>query len=163
LNIYFSCILELKLNLKSDIYSNFDRLKELKNLFIEIRNTINRLDKSLSLIITIDLIETMVGLMINIYALTVSEQNINLKQYTNTFAFKSITVIIKWILNCYINGLLHEESDEIYAVLDHFNSSDLFDKEYKELLLFKTVSREKMFGFTIGGFAALRKTTLISV
>jgi hypothetical protein len=29
--------------------------------------------------------------------------------------------------------------------------------------MFKNISKETMFGFTIGGFSALRKTTLIPV
>jgi hypothetical protein len=31
----------------------------------------------------------------------------------------------------------------------------------KEFLIFKNISKETMFGFTIEGFAALRKTTLV--
>jgi hypothetical protein len=46
---------------------------------------------------------------------------------------------------------------------DNFNSGDFDANEYKEWLMFKNISKEKMFGFTIGGFAPLRKTTLIPV
>jgi hypothetical protein len=67
------------------------------------------------------------------------------------------------IISCFVNGLVHEESDKIFAVLDKVKAQDLNDIEYKELLLFRTISRETKFGFTIGGFAPLRKSTLIPV
>jgi hypothetical protein len=67
------------------------------------------------------------------------------------------------IISCFVNGLVHEESDKIFAVLDKVKAQDLNDIEFKELLLFRTLSRETKFGFTIGGFAPLRKSTLIPV
>ncbi len=70
---------------------------------------------------------------------------------------------MKLIISCFINGLVHEESDRIYAVLDQLNGENLNEKEYKEWIMFKNASKEMNFGFTIGGFAALRKTTLIPV
>ncbi len=69
----------------------------------------------------------------------------------------------KLIINCYINGLVYEESDRIYTVLNQFKNRDLNNVEYKEWLLFKNVSKDQNFGFTVGGFAPLRKTTLIPV
>ena len=79
------------------------------------------------------------------------------------FALRSITSTVKLIINCFINGLVHEESDRIYAVLDKFNAKDVDNYEYKNLVLFKNSFREMRFGFTIGGFASLRKTTLVPV
>jgi hypothetical protein len=67
------------------------------------------------------------------------------------------------IISCFVNCLVHEESDQIFAVLDKVKAQDLNDIEYKELLLFRTISRETKFRFTIGGFAPLRKSTLIPV
>jgi len=92
-----------------------------------------------------------------------AENNPILRQYAIDFAFETVFEILKLIISCLINGLVHEENDKIYAVLDNINSNDINKNEYKELLLFKTISRESKFGFTIGGFAPLKKTTLLSV
>jgi putative effector of murein hydrolase len=101
--------------------------------------------------------------MFNIYGIAILTNFKAIKEYSKSFAFKSITSTIKLIISCFINGLVHEESDRIYAVLDRLNGENLDEKEYKEWIMFKNVSKETMFGFTIGGFAALKKTTLIPV
>jgi hypothetical protein len=59
--------------------------------------------------------------------------------------------------------LVHEESKRIYSVLDNFNTRDLDEVQYKEWLMFKNILKDIKIGFTIGGFAALRKATLIPV
>jgi hypothetical protein len=59
--------------------------------------------------------------------------------------------------------LVHEESERIYFVLDNFNTRDFDEVQYKEWLMFKNILKGTRIGFTIGGFAALRKTTLIPV
>jgi len=138
-------------------------LKESKSLFIRIRDKINELDQSLSWILMIDITITMLSIMFNIYAVAISGKFKAINEHSKTLALKSITSTIKLIISCFINGLVHEESDRIYAVLDRLNGEDLDEKEYKEWIMFKNVSKETMFGFTIGGFAALRKTTLIPV
>jgi hypothetical protein len=86
-----------------------------------------------------------------------------MKQHLSTYAFKSIISVLKLIISCYINGLVHEESERIYSVLDNFNTRDLDEVQYKEWLMFKNILKDTRIGFTIGGFAALRKTTLIPV
>jgi hypothetical protein len=92
-----------------------------------------------------------------------AENNPILEQYAAAFAFGTVFEILKLIISCLINGLVYEENAKIYAVLDNINSKDINENEYKEVLLFKTMSRETNFGFTIGGFAPLKKTTLLSV
>jgi hypothetical protein len=105
----------------------------------------------------------MIGVMINIYVYSLSGNNNIMKKHLTYHAFKSITSVLKLITDCYINGLVHEESEIIYSVLDEFKNRDLNNVEYKEWLMFKNVSKDHKFGFTIGGFVPLRKTTLIPV
>ena len=62
-----------------------------------------------------------------------------------------------------LSPVLYKKSEQIYAVLNSFNGNHLSDYEFREWLIFKTVSREKSFGFTIGGFAQMSKTTFTSV
>jgi len=138
-------------------------LTRIKNSFIKIRDTINGLDNSLSWILILDITETMVAVMINIYAIAMHSNNEIMKQHSNNYAFRSITSVLKLIISCYINGLVHEESERIYSVLDNFNTRDLDEVQYKEWLMFKNILKDIKIGFTIGGFAALRKTTLIPV
>ncbi len=105
----------------------------------------------------------MFAVMINIYAIAMYSNNEIMKQYSNTYAFKSIISVLKLIISCYINGMVQEESERIYSVLDNFNTRDLDDVQYKEWLMFKNILKVTRIGFTIGGFAALRKTALIPV
>jgi hypothetical protein len=86
-----------------------------------------------------------------------------MKQHLNNYAFRSITSVLKLIISCYINGLVHDESERINSVLDNFNTRDLDEVQYKEWIMFKNILKDTRIGFTIGGFAALRKTTLIPV
>jgi len=101
--------------------------------------------------------------MIKGYVCSLSGNNNVMKKYLTYYALKSITSVLKLIIDCYINGLVHEESERIYSVLDEFENRDLNHVKYKEWVMFKNVSKNQNFGFTIGGFAPLRKTTLIQV
>jgi hypothetical protein len=148
---------------KEKTLSNYNRLGELRDSFVRIRNLIKELDQSLSWVLIIDLTETIVGVMINIYVYSISGNNEVMKKHLSYYAFKSTTSVIKLIIGCYINGLVHEESDRIYSVLDESKARNLNDFEYKEWLMFKNVSKDQNFGFTVGGFAPMRKTTLIPV
>jgi len=105
----------------------------------------------------------MLGIMLNIWGFALSENHHVVKQFSNTFMFTTITSAVKLVISCLINGLVHEESDRISAVLDNMDARDLDESEYKEWLMFKNISRKAKFGFTIGGFAALRKSTLVPV
>ncbi len=133
----------------------------IRNFLVEFRNKIVALDHSLSHLIMIDISVSMCSIMLQIHLM--AENNPFLAQFATLFAFKTITEISKLVISCLINGLVHEENDKIYAILDNINSKDINENEYKEVLLFKTMSRETKFGFTIGGFAPLKKTTLLSV
>ncbi len=152
-----------KSNLNSRACQRTDSLTRIKNSFIKVRHTINGLDDSLTWVLILDITETMFAVMINIYAIAMYSNNEIMKQYSNQFAFKSMTSVLKLIVSCYINGLVYEESERIYSVLDNFNTRDLDEVQYKEWLMFKNILKDTRIGFTIGGFAALRKTTLIPV
>jgi hypothetical protein len=143
--------------------SKTNQLTESKAFFIKIKNSIITLDDSIAWILIIDITETMVGIMLNIWIISLSDNSPITKSHLEGFAFNTITSSVKLVISCFINGLVHEESERIYSVLDNFNSGDFDANEYKEWLMFKNISKEKMFGFTIGGFSALRKTTLIPV
>jgi hypothetical protein len=143
--------------------SKTSQLKELKNFFIKIKNSIITLDDSIAWVLIIDITETMVLIMLNIWTISLSDDSPIIKEYLEEFALSTITSSMKLVISCFINGLVHEESERIYSVLDNFNSEDFDANEYKEFLMFKNISKETMFGFTIGGFSALRKTTLIPV
>ena len=105
----------------------------------------------------------MVGIMLNIWSFALIDRHKTIKRLSNQFAYNTISATVKLIISCFINGLVYEESERILTVLDAFRANDLSDSEFKELLLFKAISRETKFGITIGGFAPLRKTTLIQV
>jgi hypothetical protein len=154
---------DLKITPKDKIISKTSQLTELKNSFIKIKNSIITLDDSIAWVLIIDITETMVAIMLNIWTISLSDDSPIIKSRLEGFAFNTITSSVKLVISCLINGLVHEESERIYSVLDNFNSGDFDANEYKEWLMFKNISKEKMFGFTIGGFAALRKTTLIPV
>jgi hypothetical protein len=143
--------------------SKTSQLKESKSFFIKIKNSIIALDQSIAWVLIIDITETMVAIMLNIWIISLSDGSPIFKSHLETLAFNTITSSVKLVISCFINGLVHEESERIYSVLDNFNAKNFDANDYKEWLMFKNISKEKMFGFTIGGFAPLRKTTLIPV
>lgn len=71
--------------------------------------------------------------------------------------------VTEMVISCLVCGRLHERADKLYAVLDKIDSNCLSRIQYKDWIMFKTIDRKTRFGFTIGGFASLRKTTLITV
>ena len=139
----------------------FYKISLIKSTFIELRDKMVSLDNSLKHIIVIDTSVSMCAIMLQIYAL--AQNNDKLKEFAYFFAFGTISEITKLIISCFINGLVYEQSYRIYAALDYINANHFDENEYKELILFKTISRDTMFGFTIVGFAPLEKKTLFSV
>ncbi len=143
-------------------FSNSNRMMYLKNLFLETRNTIYKLDRSIGFVLILDITDTMINIMMNIYAFALAENIPALKHYSQNIVYEGIASSLKLLISCVINGKVYEESHRIYLVLDNFNAQDLSEIEYKEWVMFKNIAKES-FGFSIGGLAALRKTTLISV
>ena len=77
--------------------------------------------------------------------------------------FNSIGLTMRLILICLINGMVFDEADKLFFTLDDINHSHLDEKAFKELMNFRTLSREIPNGFTIGGLLPLRRRTLLSV
>ena len=77
--------------------------------------------------------------------------------------FMPISASIQFIISCFICGSVDSKANKIYSVLDVIPVNHLSDYEYKQWIIFKSISLKTRFGFTIGGFASLKKTTLISV
>lgn len=140
-----------------------DKISELKKFYLKIKTAINDCDQSLSLVITTDIIQTIFGLMLSVWSYALVEEHKSIQRLGNQFCIDAITMTIKLVISCFLNGLVYDESDKIMATLDAIDAKDIDDELFKEVLLFKTISRETTIGFTIGGFAPLRKKTLIQV
>jgi len=109
----------------------------------------------------VDVSVSMCAIMLQIYAL--AQNNRILGQYAAVLAFGTVSEILKLVISCFTNGMVYDETERVFAVLDNINPSEIDENEYKESILFKTMATETKFGFTIGGFAPLKKTTLLSV
>ncbi len=97
--------------------SKTTQLTELKNSFIKMKNNIITLDESIAWVLIIDITETMVGIMLNIWMISISNDSPIIKSRLEGLAFITITSSIKLVVSCFINGLVHEESEQIYSVL----------------------------------------------
>ena len=86
-----------------------------------------------------------------------------IKSFLQTVAFVVLSSTLEFIISCFICGSVDTKAKKIYSVLDVIPVNDLSDYEYKQWIIFKSISLKTRFGFTIGGFASLKKTTLISV
>ena len=136
----------------------------MKTLFIKMRNSIGKTDNSLSYIMVIHTVKTIYSILLVIYALSAMSANKgNAIKIVNQMAYSTVSSVVELIATCFVCGLVHEKSDSIYGALDSLNSNTLSEFQFKEWVMFKTITRKNRFGFTIGGFASLRKTTLISV
>ena len=101
--------------------------------------------------------------MLDIYFVSIITTIPQMVGAAEIMAFTAFALVLELVISCSICGAVHESADQIYAILDSFNGNDLSDFEFKEWLMFKNISRKTKYGFTIGGFASIRKTTLISV
>ena len=119
------------------------------------------LDQSISWAIVVDVFVAIVVIMIQIYAL--AQNSPILRQYATIIAFNAVSEITRFIINCLVNGLVYDQTDKIMAILDFFTTTDFDEQMFRELIAFKTMCREISCGFTIGGLAPLRKTTLLAV
>ncbi len=108
-------------------FSNSNRMMYLKNLFLETRNTIYKLDRSIRFVLILDITDTMINIMMNIYAFALAENIPALKHYSQNIVYESIASSLKSLISCVINGKVYEESHRIYLVLDNFNAQDLSD------------------------------------
>ena len=105
----------------------------------------------------------MYSVMICIYILSIIPVTINTLAYVQVMFITTFAAITNMIITCFVCGSVHEMSEQIYGILDEFNANDLSDYEFKDWLMFNSISEKTPFGFTIGGFAPFRKTTILSV
>ena len=136
----------------------------IKISFFELRDNTTEVDTVLSNLLTLRAIITIYVSMISIYVITLLKGNTDpsLVMFTKLIAFSTVLSFIEILISCLICGSVHQKSDNIYALLDELTANSLSNNELNEWLMFKD-SRKTNFGFTMGGFAPLRKTTLIPV
>ena len=138
-------------------------LEKVKIQFVRMRKTIGETDNSLSIILVMNTLKTIYSVLFIIYTIFSMNNHPEMKALVQVMAYTTTCSVVELILSCFVCGSLHETSDKIYAILDAFDANKLSEFEYKEWLMFKNVSKKTPFGFTIGGFASLKKTTLIAV
>lgn len=139
------------------------RISEMKEFYLKMRSSIIEFDRSISLVITADMIETILAIMLSVWSYALLRDHNAIRRMGHWFCTDAVIATTKLIIDCLINCLLYDESDRVMAALDDFSDRDLNDRQFRELLLFKSISRKTRFGFTIEGFAPLRKTILIPV
>ena len=121
------------------------------------------MDGSLSYVLIMYNLKTIYAVLFIIYALSSINEHPKMITLIQIMAFSTALSVVELISSCIVCGSLHDTSHRIYAALDAFDANKLSEFEFKEWLMFKNVSRKTEFGFTIGGFASLKKTTLIAV
>src|SRR6185437_7952481 len=105
-----------------------------------------------------------VNIMFSIYLLALLGALPYMSKYTTSIGFSGISCGLQLIISCFICGLVGDKCVDIMDTLNGMNTRDMTDREYREWHTFATVMRNtRTFEFTIGGFAALNKSTLISV
>ncbi len=125
--------------------------------------TISELDSRLSYVLILNTVMTVYNAMFNIYLISLFKKYPEIQDYVLDVMFTTFFITIQLIISCFICGSVESKSVKIYEVLDDYNAKHLSDTEYKQLVLFKSISQKTTFGFTVGGFACLKKTTLIHV
>ena len=104
----------------------------------------------------------MIIVMVEIYLLIAGQIYPEVRRMSVDLLVVMIQAIIYINGNCLIHGLVHEESDKLLSVMHTIDISKVSEQEFRETLIFMTIRREIPFGFTIGGFMPMRKTTLLS-
>lgn len=120
---------------------------------------IQLIDKYLSIAfisLSIGIISSMLQFVYLIVVFTDTEK------YVRGLPFQ-ITIIIQLIFNCFINGKLLEETQNLLCDLDNIDIDVNDEQLYKSLILFKKSIRNVKCGFSIGGFAPWNKLTLLKV
>ena len=140
-----------------------DAIKSIKLEYIEIRRDVTTIDSCLSFMIAFRILSSIYIQMVNAYDLSLISIEPNMKNLIEFNSFSTITSIAELVLMCFICGSLHSKSSEVNRVLDDFSPNILSDNECNQWLVLKNVCNNSEFGFTIGGFANLEKTTLIPV
>ena len=133
------------------------------NKYQELKNSFEELDSSLSFTMITTLLVVIYGIMSNIYLITFLTDIQPLKYMLKIMSYATLSLILQLVLSCLICGTVHHKSAHISDVLNNIETRVLSDLEYRDWQTFHTICQKTSFGFTIGGFASLRKTTLIAV
>ncbi len=157
--------LTFKIKHMNKIQSNETRsqmITEIRKSYINARNSVRKLDKSLHLIQFLDSIASILGLMINIFMIT-NKQNMPYNEAYLANAWLGTTIgVTKLVMSCLIHGMVYGANERLFLCLDELDVKAMNGNEHKEVLYFKTYSDSK-FGFTIAGTIPYNKTTLLSV
>ena len=132
-----------------------DLLNSSRSIFLDIKGQIRALDKSISGAIVVDISVAILVIMVQIYAL--AQNSPIIRQYATIIGFNAISEIIRLIINCWVNGLVYEQTDKIMTILDEINPNDLDAHMYRQWMAFKTISRDISFGFTVGGLGTTQE------
>jgi len=121
------------------------------------------LDSSLHLLNFIDCVNSITGLMLDIYVITVGTQFQLFKEFSANFTLESVINAVKLIISCLIHGLVYDENESLYLSFDELDISYKNLDENKEVLHFKSQTINSKFGFTIAGTIPFNRITLLSV
>jgi hypothetical protein len=138
-------------------------VSNLRKSYIEARNSMRELDSSLHLLNFIDCINSITGLMLDIYVITVGTQFQLFKEILVNSTLESVVNAVKLIISCLIHGLVYDENESLYLSFDELDISYKNLDENKEVLYFKSQTIDSKFGFTIAGTIPFKRTTLLSV
>ncbi len=137
-------------------------ITEIRKSYIDARNSIRDLDKSLYLVQFLDSVLIILDLMIDIFMITNGNRVPLYEKYLANIMLRTVINVIKLMVTCLIHDMVYEENEKLFLSLDELDVKAMKDSGYKEALYFKTYSDSK-FGFTIAGTIPYKKTTLLSV
>lgn len=124
---------------------------------------INNIDNFLSFGFTTSAIGIVLSMMSTVYfALFAYKLNYlnDVLAFTLAYHLQQLTQLI---LNCFINGQVHEQTIGFLSDLDNININVNDDQLFKALILLRTSISTNKRGFTIGGFAQWNNLTLLQV
>ena len=124
---------------------------------------INKTDKFLAFGFITCAIEIVLSIMSSLYLALFAFKFDFIKDilaFTLVFHFHEL---IQFILNCFTNAKVYEESIKLLNDLDNIDINVNDDQLLKSLILLKTSINKTKTGFTIGGFAPWNNMTLLQV
>jgi len=157
--------LTFKVKQMNKIQSNEIRsqmITEIRKSYIDARNSVRKLDKSLYLAQFIDTVSSILDLMINIFMITSGNKIPYYEKYLANVMLGTVINVIKLMMSCLIHGMVYGQSERLFLCLDELDVKAMNGNGYKEAVYFKTYSDSK-FGFTIAETIPYKKTTLLSV
>ena len=145
------------------IANKTEAIKLIKLEYVDIRKDVSSVDSCLSFMIIFRILLSIHFLMMNAYNISLISIEPNMKAFLKVNAFSTISSIAELVVMCFICGSIQSNSSEVNSVLDDLNPNVLSVIECNQWLVLKNVCNNSEFGFTIGRFANLEKTTLIPV